>query len=430
MNHYRVIFFILLAVTALILCGCTQPTDPDNDSPHYGWPGPGVQTASSNSPIMANVDFGYVDLTDPQTREQMAKADLLVLETSMYWSPLYNEGTFAEVRALHPNIKIVAYNCAHGTWARWGDVDPELQPFGYDWYTALRPYWTYTTTGDTMMTWTGRIAVNILDPNCRAAMIGVLLEHAPRWSNRFDGVFWDHFNEFLWIPDYIPNLEGEMDLDEDGIPHREDEDEMAAYRLASENLIQEVRAAFGDDFIQIVNGGRALVDSVFASMVDGMFYEHFPEAGFWGADVLADCLDPTVPNNLLAAKHWPRTRNGGPWLILSNERIFRFMDPYSQFIDYRFAEWNRVIALLAGVTVCYHSDDELMHWGWPEVELQLGQSLGGMTRVDNTYSRAFEHGSVTMTLTPQRGVAPDAITFEIIQDGEVVQSYDFPEHFP
>ena len=82
-------------------------------------------------------------------------------------------------------------------------------------------------------------------------MVGVLANHWHRHPNVLDGVFWDHFNMILWVPDELPGVEGELDLDGDGIAHREDEDEIEAYRQASEDLIREFRNALGDDVIQI-----------------------------------------------------------------------------------------------------------------------------------------------------------------------------------
>ena len=48
-------------------------------------------------------------------------------------------------------------------------------------------------------------------------MIGVLAAHLDAHPSRIDGIFWDHFNEALWVPEDLPGVSGEMDLDGDGI---------------------------------------------------------------------------------------------------------------------------------------------------------------------------------------------------------------------
>ncbi len=419
---------LLLGLNGILLIGCTAMgdstalatgTNPD----HRGG-------AAPESPRMAIVDYSTMDLSDQEMLAQYARAGIIVTETSAIWCSAQNEGKVADLKSLNPSLKLVGYVNAHGSWLAWGDQperDPLTNSYGWDWYNATKPYWSYTTTGDTMMAWEGQVLLNILNPDCRSAMIQVLADHWHAHSNVLDGVFWDHFNQFLWVPTDLAGVNGQLDLDGNGIAHRDDEEEMRAYRLASEALITGLREALGSNIVQIVNGNRAATDSVFTGLVDGMMYEHFPEVGFWGQR-MQQALDPAVPHNLFAAINWPRTENGGPWLILANKYRFSFQDDFGASVNYRRAEFSRVAAALTGCYVTYHSDDQKMHYGWPEVDLNLGQPVGKAVFADGEISRDFEYGQVSLQMTHGDGSLP--FDFEIHENGKLVQALAFPTHFP
>ena len=88
---------------------------------------------------------------------------------------------------------------------------------------------------------------------------------------------------------------------------------------------------------------------------------------------------------------------------------------------------NRAVALLTDATAVYHSDGRHIY-GWPEVDIRLGPALGGVTIDGPIYTREFERGRVTVTMTS--GDPPFPFDYEIVQDGQVVQSLQFPSHFP
>ena len=192
-------------------------------------------------------------------------------------------------------------------------------------------------------------------------------------------------------------------------------------------MIKGLREALGSNIVQIVNGNRAATDSLFTGLVDGMMYEHFPEVGFWGQR-MQQALDPAVPHNLFAASDWPRTENGGPWLILANKYRFSFRDDFGASVNYRRAEFSRVAAALTDCYVSYHSDDQKMHYGWPEVDFNLGQPVGQAVFADGEISRDFEYGRVSLQMTHGDGSLP--FDFEIHESGTLVQSLAFPTHFP
>jgi hypothetical protein len=385
------------------------------------------RNALKDPPLMAIVHFPAAGFEDPQTIQNYAQADLLVLETSNVWSEAHPH-VLNQIRALNPDIMIVGYISAHATFLEWANADPSVHPYLTAWYEATQPYWSYSTTGDTMLSWPGKVLLDVLDPGCRTAMVEVIADQQAQSANKLDGVFWDHFGVQLWVMQNIPGVDGDPDLDSDGIGHDDDPDEIEAYRLASEELVRELRARMGDRFLQVVNGSRALMDSSFAALTDGMMYENFPDVGFSGPHKMANSLDLGRYNNLFAARHWPRTLNGGPFLILSNKSHFSFTDTDGVRINYNPAEFNRVVALLTDTGVSYHSDDPVHSYGWPEVELDLGPPTSGVIWDGSAMTRTFANGWVTLTFNTYGWPIP--FDFEIVQDGEVVQSMDYPAHFP
>lgn len=421
----------------MVLCGAcsvvSNPADPqanDGSTPPVTGDDLVPRGGSAGRSSIAVIDYGYLDLNDPEVAANVARADIVVLETSTLWAPNGNAGGVAALKAINPDVKVLGYINAHGSWLSWGDTfvtDPERQPYGADWYRATRPYWSFTTTGDTMMSWPGKVLLDVLDPDCRAAMIGVIAAHWNAHGNVLDGVFWDHFNNWLWTPDQVPGVDGRMDLDGDGIPHLEDEDEMAAYRAASEALITGLREALGPQVIQVANGVRAACDSTFAGLLDGMMYENFPDVGFGGLS-MRTALDPANPCNLFAAQHWPRGDNGGPWLIYTNKYVTQFNDDQGQLVRWRLAEYARVAALVTGGRASFHGYDQKYRYDWPSVDLGLGDPAGPAAFDGDTIVREFANGRVTLTFTG--GDLPQPFNFVIEQGGQVVQSLAYPRHFP
>lgn len=429
--RFRRILLFLLTVAGSCLTACTVADPPAAGEPFPATHLPGGERFGRNAldhpPLMAIIHFPAAGFDDPQTIQNYAQADLLVIETSNVWSAAH-PNVLAQIRALNPDITIVGYISAHACFLSWAQANPTTHPYLSSWYEATLPYWSYSTTGDTMLSWPGKVLLNITDPGCRTAMVGVIAEQQSLTSNKLDGVFWDHFGVQLWVKQNIPGVEGLPDLDGDGIAHAEDPDEIAAYRLASEEMIRELRAAMGERFVQVVNGSRALMDSTFAVLTDGMMYENFPDVGFSGPQKMKNCLDLNRYNNLFTARHWPRTLNGGPWLILSNKMHFSFTDSDGEWVEYNPGDINRVVALLTDTGVSYHSDNPVHSYGWPEIALDLGPATSGVIWDGDTMTRTFANGRVTLTFTS--GSWPIPFDFEIVQDGQVIQALDYPYHYP
>ncbi|PID80774.1 hypothetical protein CSB20_05755 [bacterium DOLZORAL124_64_63] len=370
---------------------------------------------------MAIVEYGSANFSQQANLEKYSRPRVLVVNPSQVWRERSNPAAIATMKELNPDLKVLGYFNAHSSWLRWGNDHYPDGSYESDWYDATRPYWSYTTEGDTMMSWPGKALINILNPDCREAMVQVLRNHWEAHDNVFDGIFWDHFNTKLWVINELEGREGDMDLDGDGISHKNDEDEMEAYRQASVALITRAREVLGEDVIQITNGNRAAVDEEFAGLVDGAFYEHFPEVGFSG-DEMRNALDPACPNNLFTARSWMRTRNGGPFLILSNTHFVYREDAQGHREAVRLAEFNRAVALITGNLVSYHSDDCRTHYGWPDQEVNLGRPLGEAQFEGDFVSREFENGRVWLDFSEARLGAP--FSFQIQQNGMIIQDMD------
>ncbi len=421
----RILSALLAACCALCLgLGCAESTSPSS--------GDGAGVDPRDRPLsMAIIHFGPVDFDDPQQLAELARADVLILSAEHFWKRTADPQAVAKLKAFNPQLKVLGYVNVKHVRTDW--AAPEMPPewrayYPYDLYDATLGYWSWTTEGDTLLDFPSCVVINITNPACRRAMLDNYASHHRNSNNKLDGVYWDYFSPTLWIhPDVQVDMHGEPDLDGDGISHFEDADELAAWQAAQVDLVQGLRWRLGQDFIQVFNGTRAALDSSFAALGDGMFYELFPTLPFHGGPQMELALDPAQYNNLFAARNWPRRRNGGPWLILSHRNEIAFLDDQNQLYRMKFAEFNRVVALLTGCTAVYHREEQYLA-SWPEVELDLGNPLGGVTREDRVLTREFERGRVTLTFT--NGEWPLPFDFEIVQDRQVVQALHFPAHVP
>ena len=412
----RLTLIVWLGMAVLALTNCSAP----------GVNNPTVVETPEHH-VMAVVEYGGgVDYSDPLIIEKYSQGRVLVVQAPLMWLDDTYVGAIAAMKAANPNLKVVGYVNAHTTWLSWGDparTDPAVEPFKAEWDAAVRPFWSYTTTGDTMTPWPGKIVVNILEPDCREAMVQVLANHWTSHGNVLDGIFWDHFNEYMWVMNNVPGREGDLDLDGDGIAHRDDEDEMQAYRDASVELIQRTNEVLGSHVIQITNGNRAGRDSVFARLVDGTMHETFPS----GFTTMREALELSQPNNLFAVNKWFRTRNGGPFLILSNTGVVQYQID-GEVEPLRKAEFNRIVALLTGSLVAYHPLDQSTHYSWPETAIDLGSPVGAAHFSGDLISREFENGWVRLDFTNGTDYLP--FGFEIEQNGQVIQEMQIPFALP
>jgi hypothetical protein len=373
------------------------------------------------------------DLSDPAVMAKYARADIIITQPNMFWGHPGLEQNMALLRAANPHVKILGFFRSKCVRQEWADCDPAQQSYLRELYEAARPYFSYTTTGDTLQDWPQVALFDFTNPAARRAMLDIFVAYQQSSPAKLDGVYWDYFNPELWISEDVHTMTGEPDIDGDGVGHFGDADEQQAFRAAQVDWIREMRGRLGNEFIQIANGSRALSDSTFAGLLDGMNYEIFPHVGFSSATPYRAALDPSRPNNLFAANRWLRTDNGGPWQILENVWVPSMMDQNQVWQPLNMGDMNRAIALLTGSTVIHYDLTGAHHAGIPEVEINIGAPLGGVTVNGDVYTREFERGTVMVTMGS--GTYPLGFSFAITQKNDaggddlvqaVANNYIFP----
>ena len=387
--------FLCGIVLAVAVAGCS--TSPGATAPD---PVPNVPVVQQNPSLrIAVLDHHLLgDLSDPAVMAKYARADILITQPDVFWGAPGLEHKMNLLRAANPDLKILGWFRSKCVRIDWRDLDPALASYDYDLYQAALPYLSYTTTGDTLQDWPGVVLFDFTQPAARDAMLDVFVRYQATSPAKLDGVYWDYFNYELWIANDVTTMEGEPDMDGDGVEHFSDGDEKLAFQAAQVEWIREMRARLGRDFIQVANGARALRDSTFAGLLDGMNYEIFPNVGFYGGTPYRQALDPAVFNNLWAANRWLRTENGGPWQILENVWVPYMMDQNQVYRALNMGDLHRAIALLTGSTVIHYDLTGAHHAGLPDVEINLGEPLGGVTIDGSVYTRNFEQGTVTLTM--------------------------------
>lgn len=388
----------------------------------------GVYWAANSPDVSAVLHLVATDWSEPGLVEKFARSNLVILTGGDVWKGSANQDIplMQQMKALNPDVRVVGYVSAFSAklWA-----EPEgSNPFWHDWFHNTRPYWVYTTEGDTAMTWPGTVVVNILEPECRRAMIETVIEYQTESLNQLDGIYWDYFNNKLWS--YGVDMQGEIDMDGDGIGHENDPDELEAYRAAQVELVNALRDSLGEDYLQVFNGQRAYGDSAFASLADGVLYEIFPTLFFPDPD-MQHALDPDYENNLFNVRSWLRESEHGPFMVFSNPWQNIFFDEDLEPTLISTGDQFRAVALIVDGFSCWNSHDGSsfrLSYGWPDVEFSLGDPLGPPVFSGDFIRRQFEFGEVEIEMGSGR--YPNPFDYRIRCMGLVVEELAIPHHTP
>jgi len=386
-----------------------------------------LHTAHSPANVWVFEYSGSLAWHAPGAYEKFAKADIVILPSYFYWGVAANEALrpLDKVREINPSVKIVGYALSKTTNLWWADMAPGS--FARDMYERTLDYWSYTTEGDTLMDFSGQVVLNILDPACRNAMIETIVQHSRESNIHFDGIFWDYFNNEIWVhPNVDAEVNGDPDLDGDGVPQLLDVNERAAYRQACADLATALRDSMGDEYIQIFNGQRAYGDAAFASLADGLFYELFPTLFFPDPD-MGNALDPSFEHNLWATRGRLRTGAGGPYVGLGSIWRNFYVDHNGLPTQVVHGDVFRVVALLTDTYSCW-LESGAHSYGYPKQDISLGPPLGPTQIEGKIYTRQFQYGSVKMTMGT--GSHPNPFAYEIRVNGQIVQALNIPYHFP
>lgn len=373
------------------------------------------------------MEWSSVDWSDCANIEKIAKGDVAVLGAYSLWSNPANAqiDVVDQIKAINPDIVLLGYYLAKTNMLWWGGSTPGT--ITNDLYVRTKPYWSYTTTGDTLMNWPGQVVLNVLDPDCRQAIAGTLAEHQQMTNNPLDGVLWDYFDTSVWIHPWVEDtVEGEVDFDADGIPLQDDPDERVAYLAACDSLVLLTRELLGDGFIQVFNGTRAQKDRDFSALGDGMYYEIFPTQVFPDPD-MRYALDPAYENSLFNTVHWPRTENGGPYIVIGTYWHSFYMNSDGQATEIKYGNMYRAAALLTDVYVCWLQTTQ-HKYDWTDNEISLGQPIGDTIIEGDHLYRLFQHGRVDLNLGT--GAYPNPYSYKITAGGVVVEEFDLPYYYP
>ena len=378
-----------------------------------------------HDPVPAIHAWERIDWDDEQRLEEMARTDLLVLTGALLWGEPGVEGQdmLQRIRRHNPDIRILAYVLAKNVDIRG---ENSTHPYFRDRFDRLRPYWCWTTEGDTLQDWDYRVVVNLLEPACRAEVVDIIVDWQRQSTNKFDGVFWDYFADYIMIFDWL-TVDGLADLDGDGIGMNSDPDERAAYRDACTWMVEALRDSLGNDFLQIFNGTRAYSDSTFASLADGVNYEYFPDVFFPRTEPLKHALDPDYEWNLFRTASWPRTDNGGPYVLLENlQKNYYYNSTDGLPHELVTGKLLRVVALLTDTKPVFL--DGPHHYGWPYTPIRIGEPLGPAVETENGWRRDFEYGDVELTW--RNGYMPTPFDYVIRANGRVIEEMNIPYEYP
>lgn len=308
-----------------------------------------------------------------------------------------SRGVIERLRELNPDLQILAYFPVLGVYTVSSDTTGlrDVLPFLFDYYDTVEEDWASTTTGDTLMIWPGEILLDpIVEGNINRGLITKIVDLVERYQTgdfpQIDGIMHDYFMYSVYVnPDCRPAVEGEPDLDGDGIPCSEDEDEKDLLLLWQKEYLRELRARFGDDFIMIGNGRPPQEDPELAGFLNGIFYETFPNGPWYWTDRkgFLRLLDNQREGYLAPAK-------GRTWSILSNDRI----------------EYNNLFCLVSSLLAgCLYTElhGSCTFTGWT-LNVEAGNPAGEISvegNVDSllTASRLFSFGEARISFNPNGG---------------------------
>jgi len=388
----------------------------------------GVEFYTSSPALLAITDWGIIDWNDYTNIEKYSRADLFLVMAAQLWGDEFGDVPVVDqIKSLNPDIKIVGYVSAKT--AKLSGASETANSFWREWYLRTKPFWVYTTEGDTASDWPGNVLLNILNPDCREIMIDTVEEFQNNSVNKLDGILWDYFANSLWIYSGV-DVDGEPDMDGNGLPHANDPDERIAFRNSHVSLINELRERMGESFIQIFNGPRAHGDAEFAALADGMMYELFPTQHFPDPD-MATSLDQDYAHNLYIANGWMRTQNGGPYLVMSNPWTVSYTDTNSERTRLKSGNLHRAVALMMDGYSSWNSHDGdtfAYTYGWPDVPVTLGPATGPPEYEGDFIRREFKYGRVEIEMG--RGSYPNPFAYRIWALGQLVEELDVPIHYP
>ncbi len=382
-------FVIILISTAAIFFACSgSPSDPVE---YQGSP-----TSLQQWPMRGVTHWRDFFEWDESTTENAARAGLLIFPIERCFSPEAVE-IIARLRELNPDIRILGYLAMLQVTELYPDTAylERSLPWTLDFYKFVEDNWAWTTTGDTLHVWPKMIFLDPIkgngepDGELLTGIVDMLEAYVDDWPGSIDGVMHDYFMYEPYISPYNDNVEGDVDLDGNGIPIGDDEEERAVFLRWQKDYAAAIRSRLGPDFIQIANGRVPQEDAELAGYLNGVFYELFPNM-CWSV------TDRTGFEKLLEnqAPGWLTESQGRTWSILTNNVI----------------EYNNMFCMLSSLLAgCFYTEltDDFTFRGWA-IDIEAGSALSGLTKEGksdsiSTYRRSFSNGEALISFNPTGG---------------------------
>jgi len=384
--HRRIIIPII-ATIACISCGAE---------------GPGVTGALPGSaapnvyPEKSVVHWApFHDWTE-ETIGQAAGSKAMVVPMDRCYAEESRE-VLERLRELNPELRILGYLPVLVSYTLPRDTTGfrDALPFLFDYYETVGDHWAHTTTGDTLMIWPGGIFLDpIADGGIDGELITKIVDLVEAYQTgggpRVDGIMHDYLMYSVYVnPACRPGVEGEPDLDGDLIPCSEDQDERELLLLWQKEYLRELRERFGDDFIMVGNGRPPQEDPELAGLLNGIFYESFPNGPrhFTDREGFLRLVDNQGEGYLAKAKD--RT-----WSILANHQL----------------EQNNYFCLVSSLLAgCLYTElhGSYTFTGWT-LNVDAGSPVGGISVEGSTdgiltASRPFRNGEARISFNPNGG---------------------------
>ncbi|UCF06357.1 MAG: hypothetical protein JSV33_04820 [bacterium] len=330
---------------------------------------------------------------DTEDLEEVAQADMVILPSAWCLSPEASP-VLEELTLRNPDLQMIGYLLVFAVSVIEADTVylRRNMPFFLDYYYAVEDDWAFTTTGDTLMMWPGQIMLNpISNGEINRQLIDetvdLLEEYREHPGSFLDGVMHDYFMDSPFIGPYArPTVHGEIDLNGNGIIFENDAEEQALFIEWQIEYAREIRLRFGRDFIQIANGRLPQRNAELARLLNGIFYEVFPNLrwSLTDRDGLLTLLEQHAEGFLSKAK-------GRTWSLVTNE------DGGS----------NNLFCLLASMLAgCFYTElhGTCLFTGWT-IDIEAGFPIGPAIiegSVDSvlTVRRQFTGGEVRMSFDP------------------------------
>jgi hypothetical protein len=376
-------FSAILIILVVLSCGSSDPSSPGGAPPAHG---------GSEYPQRGVHHGGSFLSWDAERIAEAARGTIMISPIEFWFSPEAQD-FIAELKGHNPDIVIIGYQLVMGVPMRWADttVVSRLLPYAFEYYETVSDDWAYTTTGDTLMLWPDLVFLNPIDGSAidRALiheLVGLIEKYQALSGGVIDGIMHDYFMDSPYLsPSVRERVTGEIDLDGDGAIFADDTAERDLFIIYQKEYAREISRRLGPNFIQIGNGLLHHADAEMASLLNGIFYEDFPQCRTWSTDRdgLLKLLDHHVEGYLTKAR-------GRTWSIVMNERggganIF-----------------SLVASMLAG---CMYAElhGKNLFTGWT-LDIRGGYPTGDVIRegpMDSlTVRRPFQYGEARMTFAP------------------------------